>query len=350
MAPPPPPRRRQPLLCLRSVLLLVFACASCAVAAGSYLSSSRRSSNVAAEFRSGKLHEGDSAPFLRSANNLTATLDAGRKRKTQEAPDDDDEGEDGSGGDSSSSSSSSSSSVRRYILWQADEIRDALLKWEKHYPDFVRVTTAQEAYGLPAAGAADDCPFDPDVDGCLNYVLTIQDFVAHPEGSESSSKLPEVLWSGEVHGNERVGPTAVMEAAQLLLDAASCEADPRTTGGDNEASMQNALSCRKELEDRGFTDKERRWLARLVSTRRIVVVPTANALGYYRVVRTEEKTDPNRDFPYDLEDFTQCMQTIAGRTLNEVFREHMFQLSLTFHGGMEGACVAQDALPVSATR
>jgi hypothetical protein len=29
------------------------------------------------------------------------------------------------------------------------------------------------------------------------------------------------------------------------------------------------------------------------------------------------------------------MQTIAGRTINEVFREHMFQLALTFHGGTE---------------
>lgn len=30
-----------------------------------------------------------------------------------------------------------------------------------------------------------------------------------------------------------------------------------------------------------------------------------------------------------------CMQTIAGRTINEVFREHMFQLALTYHGGTE---------------
>ena len=29
------------------------------------------------------------------------------------------------------------------------------------------------------------------------------------------------------------------------------------------------------------------------------------------------------------------MQTIAARTVNEIFREHMFQLSLTFHAGSE---------------
>lgn len=38
---------------------------------------------------------------------------------------------------------------------------------------------------------------------------------------------------------------------------------------------------------------------------------------------------------FDVTDATACFKTIAGRTLNEIFREHMFQLSLTFHGGME---------------
>jgi hypothetical protein len=43
----------------------------------------------------------------------------------------------------------------------------------------------------------------------------------------------------------------------------------------------------------------------------------------------------SRDFPIDVQDKQYCMQTIAGRTINEVFREHMFQLALTFHGGTE---------------
>jgi len=70
-------------------------------------------------------------------------------------------------------------------------------------------------------------------------------------------------------------------------------------------------------------------------TTRVVILPSANALGYYRNTREEGNVDPNRDFPFDLTDPSKCMQTIAGRTLNEVFREHMIQLSLTFHGGME---------------
>ena len=49
----------------------------------------------------------------------------------------------------------------------------------------------------------------------------------------------------------------------------------------------------------------------------------------------EDGRDPNRDFPYDYDDPKLCMRTIAARTINEIFREHMFQLALTFHGGME---------------
>jgi hypothetical protein len=147
------------------------------------------------------------------------------------------------------------------------------------------------------------------------------------------------MLSGEVHGNEQVGPTAVLEAAQLMMDAAVCEASPRVAlkGSDSwEKELQNAKECREELESRfGINDNQRQWLARLITTRRIVVIPTANALGYYRKVRTEGEVDPNRDFPYDLTDPKDCMQTIAARTLNEVFREHMFQSSFTFHGGME---------------
>ena len=63
--------------------------------------------------------------------------------------------------------------------------------------------------------------------------------------------------------------------------------------------------------------------------------PTANALGYYQNQREEGSVDPNRDFPYDILDEASCMQTIAARTLNEIYREHMFQLALTFHAGME---------------
>lgn len=235
--------------------------------------------------------------------------------------------------------------VQEYELWESSKIKEELERWASHYPQFVRFTTSQDAYGLPAAGGANDCPFD-EGDGCKNYIITIQDFEAYPEGSEESRHLPEILWSGEVHGDERVGPTAVLEAASLLLSAASCEALPRRSqmpeGVANEEAQkawyreqQLADACRMDLQQFGIEDQHRKWLARLLSTRRLVIVPTANALGYFRRERTENGVDANRDFPFDLTDPRVCMVTIAGRTLNEIFREHLFQLSLTFHGGTE---------------
>jgi len=215
--------------------------------------------------------------------------------------------------------------IDKYELWKPEDIGSTLQKWATHYPNYVRVTTAQEAYGLPPAGSAHDCPYDQG-EGCLQYIMTIQDYPAHDE--TATKRLPAVLWSGELHGNERVGPTAVLEAANLLLQAASCEAL-----GNEEPTL--AATCRQDLYDYGIDDVDRQWLARLVATRKIVVVPTANAQGYYRDTREEDEIDPNRDFPYDIVNPHDCMQTIAARTLNEVFRSHIFQLALTFHAGME---------------
>ena len=47
--------------------------------------------------------------------------------------------------------------------------------------------------------------------------------------------------------------------------------------------------------------------------------------------------DPNRDFSFfnnDSGSSTECMQTITARTVNELFREHLFLQTLTFHGGI----------------
>ena len=236
--------------------------------------------------------------------------------------------------------------IERFNILTSEQIEGQLSQWALDYPHLTRLTTSQDEYKLPRAGGPHDCPF-VEGDGCPNSILTVQDFVAHPEGSDSSNRLPEVFWSGEVHGNERVGPTSVMKAVDLLLRATSCLALPRLSVRQQqpwtwEAELEQARKCRQDFEDFGIAEQDLWWLGRLVSTRRIVVVPTANSLGYFRSSREEAGIDPNRDFPYDYlqssenpEFNTQCMQTIAGRTLNEVFREHMFQLSLTFHGGME---------------
>lgn len=137
--------------------------------------------------------------------------------------------------------------------------------------------------------------------------------------------------------------------AELLVESAYCESLPRMhfrpkVDSNKEEShkweeeLMSAKSCREDLAtNKGVPSPYRQWLARLVSTRRTVIIPTANALGYSRNQREEDGIDPNRDFPFDIEtpNSNKCMQTIAGRSINELFRSHLFPIGLTFHGGME---------------
>jgi len=217
--------------------------------------------------------------------------------------------------------------TRQYKILSAQEIYEKIHSLAQNYPSLVTLETSQKRYGLPTAGKNDECEYEEGMTGCQNWILNIEDPIVNPPTSNAFSLLPEVFLSGALHGNERVGPTSVVETASLLLEAASCESQL--------FNSSQLASCRRELDQKGIYQPQRAWLSRLVSTRRLVIVPTANALGYYRNQRTEDGIDPNRDFPYDLVDYTQCMKTIAGRTINEIFRNHMFQLSLTFHGGME---------------
>jgi hypothetical protein len=93
-----------------------------------------------------------------------------------------------------------------------------------------------------------------------------------------------------------------MEATSLLLEAASCEAKPLEPSNNHEnleeKDIELAKSCRSALLMKGITDNHRRWLARLAATRRIVILPTANVLGYFQNTREENGIDPNR---YDNE-------------------------------------------------
>jgi len=180
-----------------------------------------------------------------------------------------------------------------YSILSSSQIFKQLKAMEKLYPNFVTLQSSQELYGLQAAGGKDDCEFDHDVDftsGCRNYIITIEDHEAHPNGSESWKRSPEVFLSGALHGNERVGPTAVTEVANLLLEAASCEAKPhgmKPKSNDESRSkwllmMGEGHACRAELYEKGIDDTSRKWLARLVTTRRVVIMPTPN--GVFEIV------------------------------------------------------------------
>lgn len=223
-----------------------------------------------------------------------------------------------------------------FQLMEAREVVDMLKLFENQYPDFVKVANGQDSYGLPRAGTKQDCLYDGTLAGCLNHFFTIQDFMAHPVGSSSSAALPEMLWIGGLHSSdEELGPTVVMETASVLLEAAACEAKPRLHVRSREWDQEvtEALACRADLRAMGVEDTHRQWLARLVATRRIVVMPNANALGFSRGEHLEEGVDPAEDFPYNNDYSEGCMRTIAARTLNELFMDHMFQVVLTFQHG-----------------
>ncbi len=204
------------------------------------------------------------------------------------------------------------SSEFNYTLLSYDEINKHTLDLAAKYPRYAISYTAQERYGLPSPG---ECGKEL----CEQRVLHITDHESYHRDLER----PEVFFSGALHGNERVGPTVTVELAELLLKAVECH-----RGGDgfkNEACKHPGLEKHLELVS---------WLSWLVHNRSIVLIPLANAKGYYDNVRRELDLDPNRDFPFhNFPD--KCMKTIAARVVNEVWREYIFQIAVTFHGGTE---------------
>ncbi|KAF1792689.1 Peptidase M14, carboxypeptidase A [Phytophthora cactorum] len=191
-----------------------------------------------------------------------------------------------------------SAAVATYEERSYGEIVDYLLELETKYEDYAEVFSVQDKYDLPKYKEV-NCTRSNETVPCEQYVIKITDEATLPD-----PERPELIFSGAVHGNERVGPQVVVALAELLLSHAS-----RTDGNP--------------------------WLKHLVKTRTIVIVPTANAYGYNHNVRRELDVDPNRDFPYNLGDDKECMVTTAARALNELWRDHLFQLGITFHAGRE---------------
>jgi len=174
-----------------------------------------------------------------------------------------------------------------YAYLSYAQIRSELRNMEEDFPGLFHLSTAQDEFGLGTSGTCGEGP-------CLNWIAQVTNFSALNEDT------PEVFFSGELHGDERVGPTATVEFMRLLLGQY----------GSNP------------------------WITHLVDTRSIFVMPMANARGYRANLRTEAGVDVNRDFAFDT-DPSDCMRSIAAQSLNELFRAHLFQLAITFHAGVE---------------
>ena len=173
-------------------------------------------------------------------------------------------------------------------------IAQQLLDLATKRPDLASLSTTQALYGLPTAGRCTNA--DRSQSACLNYVLEI----TNRTSKLSAPARPEVFISGALHGDERVGIITAIELCRWLIER--YEFDP--------------------------------WVRRLVDSRVVIVMPMTNAIGASLKQRSELGIDPNRDFPYD-QNPASCMQTIAARSVNEIYRSRLLQLVVTFHGGMQ---------------
>eukprot|EP00948_MAST-09A_sp_MAST-9A-sp1_P000994 g994.t1 len=218
---------------------------------------------------------------------------------------------------------SSPSDPFKYLSYS--EIVEKLQKHSQTYPDHVNIFNAQEAFGVKSPGICGDENLP-----CRQYWIEVTNKKTLPKDgellmsslSQESSKRtrPEVFVSGALHGNERIGPLAAVALADLLLDnKAKINLQKKKITNNSNASISPG----------NFNP----WLYYLLNTRKLVIMPTANAYGWHHNSREERGVDPNRDFPFDNPKGT-CMQSTAARAVNELFREHAFQLAITFHAGM----------------
>ncbi|KAF1775745.1 Peptidase M14, carboxypeptidase A [Phytophthora cactorum] len=164
------------------------------------------------------------------------------------------------------------------------EMTRYLLELNATFPDVVQVSVAQDTYDLPYPEEL-QCIIDDETkatEPCKQFLV----HMTNHSTLASDPERPEVFISGALHGNERAKPT---------LDT-------------------------------------QRWLKQLVNTRNVLVTPMTNAYGYSHNHREELTVDPNRDYNY-MRSGAECMQTMTSRVVNEIWRDHIFQLAVTFHGG-----------------
>lgn len=185
------------------------------------------------------------------------------------------------------------------------------------YPEILRVYVAQDKYNLPYPKEL-TCIGDDDT----GELVPCQHFVVHITNHSTlaaNPTRPQVFFSGALHGDERIGPITTIEMIAMVAKFATAFAHPDSP---DTAALKATASLHTQ-----------RWLHHLVNTRDVVITPMTNAYGYSHDQRTELAIDPNRDYNY-MRHGEHCMQTMTSRVVNEIWRDHMFQLAITFHGGM----------------
>jgi hypothetical protein len=189
--------------------------------------------------------------------------------------------------------------VKVFKYYSYDDVQRIFKDLHERYPRWVRLIYPEEDF------LGGESPLKCGDESCRTVMAVLADH------DNVDPKRPQVFFSGELHGDERVGPHAVTELALFLL----------------ETHLQDTPSS-------PYYGKPNPWVSRLLTTRTIVLSPVTNAHGFYNNRREEGRVDPNRDYPIDRIDH-KCMETMTSRVVNEVFKRYMFQLAVTFHGGMQ---------------
>ncbi len=190
-------------------------------------------------------------------------------------------------------------SEKNYKYYSYDEINTIFTQLSKNCSQYIKIDTSQNRYNLPSIEGCSS--------NCTNLIVYMTDFDSY------TFSRPQYYISGLVHGDEEIGPTTITEFALYFC-----------SNLDKKNSLQHSL----------------------LKNKLIIFTPTTNAYGYYNHKREDkifnrnenkyQTKDPNRDFPYhkkNKEIINECFLTLAGRTINEIFNEHLILGSLTFHGG-----------------
>ena len=236
---------------------------------------------------------------------------------------------------------------KRYADVSYDRMYDDIQALAKAHPRFVRVFLASDAYrGQYGAGVAGTCGSKHR--SCEHVVVVVSDFGSLPAAARgagtaagergggaaprsNASARAEVFLSGALHGDERVGPLSTFAFLRLLAVGASCAADGVS---DPERCAAAGPGERASLGAGAVGAARLRWLGLLARKRVLYAMPMTNPWGFAHASRSEVKVDTNRDFAIDTAP-SACAKSATGRVVNELFRRHVFQVGVTFHGGME---------------
>jgi len=252
---------------------------------------------------------------------------------------------------------------------------------EQYESNLVTVQDATDAYPI-LSQTNGGCPMDSrkfkmqqqeDKMPCYTPIVTIHDRITNP--LDHSQYLPEVILLSGLDTPKQMdmlGPSSIYETLKLLLECAACEAlspwvapaaptkaSPplNDTISETTAIINPAITCRNELLSRGIDDDLRKWMARLVATRKIIALPIVDVAAFYSRLEMEESGQQSTadgagsenisqcDFPYpdhwktpsssSESSNNKCMSTFPSQLLNELFRSHAFQLGVAFHGQLD---------------